>query len=131
MNPHVIIAALVLPVLVCSCATPRPPQAYQAGTENALIIDSLDAHSGQVVSPVTLERADNRQVLNQIKSVEKKSVAIVMLEGYAEPQPGPEFRDRSLELFMGLRQLGYQRIIFLQGHGVPQPSGLMVLARYF
>jgi hypothetical protein len=131
MNPHAIIAALTLPVLICSCATSCPPQAFRAGTEDALVIESYDDHSGQVVSPVTLERADNRQMLNEIKSVEKKSVAIVMLEGYQEPQPGPEFRDRSLELFMGLRQLGYQRIIFLQGHGVPQPSGLMVLAQYF
>jgi hypothetical protein len=131
MNPKIVIAALALPWLICSCATPCPPQAFQAGTEDTLVIDSFDDHSGQVVSPVTLERGDNRQILNEVKSVERKSEAIIILEGYREPQPGPDFRDRSIELFMGLRQLGYQRIVFLQGLGVAQPKGLMVLAQYF
>jgi hypothetical protein len=33
-------------------------------------------------------------------------------------------------LFVGLRYLGYQHIVFLQGRGVANPDGLITLAEY-
>jgi hypothetical protein len=55
---------------------------------------------------------------------------VVILENYTEPQVGEQFRDRSPQLFAGLRALGYEHIYFLQGRGVTDPEGLITLAEY-
>jgi hypothetical protein len=131
MNTPSLVVAVALSLFVFSCAAPHPTEAFQAGNNNVLVIDSLDAHSGQVLSPVAQAKADNSQVLAEIKSMEHKAMAVIILEDYREPEPGKEFRNRCMDWFMGLRQLGYQRIVFLQGQGVSQPDGLKVLAQYY
>ena len=77
-----------------------------------------------------MPKQDNVRMMEQIKNLSHQKVAIVILENYTESQPGPDFRDRSLEWFMGLRGLGFDHIVFLQGKGVPEPEGLIVLADY-
>ena len=122
--------ASILSVLLPGCATPPPPQAYRNTDNSALVIQSLDAHSGQVVAPKASNRADANLVLGQAKTLAPHTTAVIILENYSEPQLGHEFRDRSMVWFLGLRGLGYQHIVFLKGSGVNDPNGLPLLAEY-
>lgn len=124
------VVILALPLVIGSCAAPRPPQAFHGTQAPVVIVESLDAHYSQLVSPVAMPKQDNVRMMEQIKNLSHQKVAIVILENYTESQPGPDFRDRSLEWFMGLRGLGFDHIVFLQGKGVPEPEGLIVLADY-
>jgi|ERR1017187_1361328 hypothetical protein len=131
MKKTVLILTAALPVLLSSCATSRPPQAYQNTDNSALIVESLDAKTCQIIAPVAMvTREDSGRVLEQAKSFAQHQTAVVILENYSEPKLGPEFRDRTFSWFLGLRGLGYQRIVFLQGRGVNDPNGLPTLAEY-
>jgi hypothetical protein len=131
MKTALLILALLLPVLLCSCATSRPPQTFHNTDNSELVVESLNERSAQIVAPTASAKMDNPLVLDQIKSYARYQTAVVILEDYSEPQLGPQFRDRSMAWFLGLRGLGYQHIVFLQGKGVADPSGLPVLAEYF
>jgi hypothetical protein len=96
---------------------------------SALIVQSLDNASCQVLSPTAFSREDNARVLDQAKGFQHQT-AVVILENYYEPQLGTEFRNRTVGWFVGLRCLGYQHIVFLQGAGVSDPNGLLTLAEY-
>ncbi|MGA2244382.1 MAG: hypothetical protein ABSH48_05225 [Verrucomicrobiota bacterium] len=130
MKKTLLLLAAVLPVLLSSCATPPPKQAYHHNDNSALIVKSLDNKTCQVLAPIALDRVDNVRLLNQAKSFSSHQTAVVILENYSEPQLGQEFRDRSVDWFVGLRGLGYQRIVFLKGSGVTDPNGLVTLAEY-
>lgn len=123
------ILSLALPVVLCSCATP-PPQAFHNTDNTALVVKSLDNGSGQIVAPTAMSKVDNWKVLDQIKTLGRLNTAVVVLENYTEPQLGQQFRDRSFGWFMGLRGLGFEHIVFLQGKGVAEVEGLPVLAEY-
>ena len=69
-------------------------------------------------------------VLAKAMALPEHQAAVVILENYTEPQIGEQFRDRGTALFVGLRNLGYQHIVFLQGNGIANPEGLMTLAEY-
>jgi hypothetical protein len=122
--------AAALPVILSSCATSHPPQAFHNTDNSALIVESLDARSCQVLAPTTMTREENARLLEQAKSFAQRQTAVVILENYSEPEPGPEFRDRTLGWFIGLRGLGYQHIVFLHGNGTTDPNGLPMLAQY-
>lgn len=124
------IFALILPMFLASCATTKPPLAFLNADPSAVVIESLDTHYAQVVSPVALGKVEGSRILDQLKPMEHEKTVVVILENYTEPQLGAQFRERSFAWFMGLRGLGYQHIVFLQGNGVPQPNGLAVLAEY-
>jgi hypothetical protein len=83
-----------------------------------------------MVGPAASNREGNDNVLALAKALPQHLTAVVMLENYTEPQIGDQFRDRGTALFVGLRNLGYQHIVFLQGNGVANPEGLMTLAEY-
>ena len=122
-----------LPVLLASCATPPPPppQVYHPTSEQTtLVIDSLDDKNSRIVLPDISKDAPNDTTLAHAKSLGKQSVAVVILENFHETQPGDEFRDRGTAWFVNLRNLGYERIIFLQGNGAPNPDGLVTLVKY-
>jgi hypothetical protein len=119
-----------LPVILSSCATSRPPQAYHNTDNSALIVKSLDVGSCQVVAPTAITREDNSRLLDQARTFSQHQTAVVILENYSEPQLGHEFRDRTMGWFIGLRGLGYQHIVFLKGNGVTDPNGLPTLAEY-
>ena len=130
MKKTFLLLAAALPVLLTSCATSRPPQAFHNTDSSALIVKSLDNRSCQVIAPTAMAQAENARVLDQAKSFASRQTAVVILENYSEPQPGPEFRDRTLVWFIGLRGLGYQHIVFLHGNGTADPNGLPTLAEY-
>jgi hypothetical protein len=119
-----------LPVLLSSCATPPPRQAYHNANHSALIVKSLDARSCQVLAPTAVDREENTRLLDQAKTFSEHQTAVIILENYTEPQLGAEFRDRTFGWFIGLRGLGYQHIVFLKGNGVADPDGLLTLAEY-
>ena len=119
-----------LPVLLSSCATSRPPQAFHNTDNSALVVESLDNRSCQVIAPTAIAKEENTRVLDQAKAFSQRQTAVVILENYSEPQLGPQFRDRSMAWFIGLRGLGYQHIVFLQGNGTTDPNGLPTLAEY-
>ena len=130
MKKSLLLLTAALPVILSSCATSRPPQAFHNTDNSALIV----AVARQPLLPG--RRADghakeeNTRVLDQAKSFAQRQTAVVILENYSEPQLGPEFRDRSMAWFIGLRGLGYQHIVFLQGKGSADPNGLPTLAEY-
>ena len=131
MKKTFLLLTAALPVLLSSCATSRPPQAFHNTDNSALVVESLDAKTCQIIAPVAMvTREDSGRVLEQAKSFAQHQTAVVILENYSEPKLGPEFRDRTFSWFLGLRGLGYQRIVFLQGRGVNDPNGLPTLAEY-
>jgi hypothetical protein len=117
-------------VLLTSCATPVPPESFHNTDSTALIIKSLDETTCQIVQPAASSREGNDKVLAQAQALPEHQTAVIMLENYTEPQIGTQFRDRGTPLFVGLRNLGYQHIIFVQGAGVASPEGLLTLANY-
>jgi hypothetical protein len=130
MNKTLLLALTALPVLLSSCATSQPPQAYHNTDNAALIVQSLDNRSCQVVAPTVLPKEENSLVLDQARKFTQRQTAVIILENYFEPQLGQQFRDRTFAWFVGLRGLGYQRIVFLQGNGSGNPNGLPTLAEY-
>jgi len=121
---------LAVPLLLTSCASPRPPQAFHNKDNTALVIDSLDDNTCEVIKPTPLGKQQNVQVLTEATKLPQHQTAVVILENYDEPQLGSQFRDRATPLFIGLRGVGYERIVFLQGKGVNDPDGLITLASY-
>lgn len=130
MKRTLLLLTAVLPVLLSSCATPRPPQAFHNSDNSALIIESLDNSSCQLIAPSATAKEPNARVFDQARSFPQHQTAIVILENYSEPQLGVQFRDRSMAWFIGLRGLGYRHIVFVQGKGVTDPNGLLTLAEY-
>jgi len=134
MKPTRIITAiglLTLTTALTSCKTAAPPQVFHPNDHTALIIDSLDNQTCQVLQPSAVAAPQsNDSVLNQALNLPQHDEAIVILENYNEAQFGDQFRDRGTSWFVGLRNLGYQHIIFLQGRGIANPDGLMTLVDY-
>jgi hypothetical protein len=119
-----------LAIMLTSCATPKPPQAFHNTDNNALVIASLDDKTCQMVEPAASKREGNDNVLALAMALPQHQAAVVILENYTEPKIGDQFRDRGTAWFVGLRYLGYQHIVFLQGNGVANPEGLLTLAEY-
>ena len=131
MKKTFLLLTAALPVLLSSCASSRPPQAFHNTDNSALVVESLDAKTCQIIAPMAMvTREDRGRVLQQAKTFAQHQTAVVILENYSEPRLGPQFRDRSFAWFIGLRGLGYQRIVFLQGNGTTDPNGLPTLAEY-
>lgn len=121
---------VAVPVFLTSCASPPPPQAYHNQDNSALVIDSLDNNTCEVIKPTMSGKQKNVQVLDVAYKLPQHQTAVVILENYNELQPGSEFRERATPLFIGLRGAGFEHIFFLQGKGVEDPDGLITLAKY-
>ena len=130
MKRTLLLVAAALPVLLTSCATSRPHPAFHNTDNSALIVESLDNRSCEVIAPTAIAKEENTRVLDQARAFAQRQTAVVILENYFEPQLGPQFRERTFAWFVGLRGLGYQRIVFLQGNGTTDPNGLPTLAEY-
>ena len=131
MKKFILMFAAMLPVIfLTSCATPPPPVAFHNTDSTALVIKSLDGQTSQMLQPSTSSRAKNDRILSIVQTLPQHQTAVVMLENYTEPRLGQQFRDRGTHLFICLRSLGYQHIIFVQGQNVPDPNGLITLAEY-
>jgi hypothetical protein len=130
MKKIFVVLTAVLPLMLTSCATPPPKQAFQNNDSSALIVQSIDGHTSQVLAPTATAPEANSLLLKDAKGLAQHQTAVVILENYSEPQLGSEFRDRSVDWFVALRTLGYQHIVFLKGTGANNPNGLLTLADY-
>jgi len=124
-------ALAALAISLTSCATPRPPQAFHKTDNSAVVIESLDDKTGQMLQPAVSAPAENDAVLAKAVGLPQHQTAVVILENYTEPRIGSQYRDRGTPWFLGLRSLGYQHIVFLRGTGVTDPEGLITLVEYF
>ncbi len=129
MNNKISLALLAVPLILCSCAT-QQRQTFHKTDDTALVIESLDARTSQMVQPAVSAREENDKLLAKALSLQQHQTAVVILENYTETQLGQQFRDRGTPWFIGLRGLGYENIVFLQGNGVSNPEGLPTLVRY-
>lgn len=116
--------------MLTSCVTEPPPQAFYNTDGTALVIKSLDDRTCQMLEPKASVKEDNDKVLAEAMTLPQHQTAVVILENYTEPQIGEQFRYRGTPLFVALRNLGYQHIVFVQGMGVANPDGLMTLAEF-
>jgi hypothetical protein len=123
-------ALLALPLLLSSCSTPTPPQAYHGTVPGALVIESLDGSTSRIIQPTASPKVGNDQILTTARTLPQHETAVVILQNYTEQQIGDQFRDRGTPWFIGLRSLGYEHIVFLQGKGEQDPEGLLTLAKY-
>ena len=132
MNKIAFLTFAVIPLLVTSCATPPPPlpQAFHNVDNTALVMASLDEKTCRLIQPTAADKLENNIALDQVKKLPQHQTAVVILENFNEQIVGNGFRDRSTSLFMGLRTLGYEHIVFLQGRGVNDPEGLPLIAKY-
>ena len=131
MKISLLLAFAALPLLFTACATPPTPrQAFHNTDNSALVIQSLDGESGQIVLPTTTPVEPNSRLLQKARTLPQHHAVVVILENYTEPQIGPQFRDRGTTWFVCLRGLGYEHIVFLQGNGTPATEGLPLLAKY-
>jgi hypothetical protein len=124
------IALVVLAIALTSCATSGSRQAFHNSDNSALVIESLDGKTGQLLEPTASGREDNSTVLAKAMALPQHQTAVVILENYTEPRLGWQFRVRGTPWFMGLRSLGYEHIVFLEGRGVADPEGLPTLVEY-
>jgi hypothetical protein len=124
-------AMAALAISLTSCATTRQPQAFHNTDNNAVVIESLDDRTGQILEPTASAREENDVVLAKAMGLSQRQTAVVILENYTEPRIGWQYRDRGTPWFVGLRSLGFQHIVFLQGTGVASPEGLTTLTEYF
>jgi len=130
MNKICALAIAAVPFWLTSCATPPPAESFHDTDGTALVLDSLDDQTSQMVRPAMTAREANDYLFSQIKGLAQHQTAVVILENYSESQVGPEFRVRGTPIFVALRSLGYQHIVFVQGTGSKRPEGLLTLAEY-
>ena len=130
MKKLLLLSLAALPVILSSCSTPQPPQAYHNTDSSALVIDAIDARSSRVIMPTPSGPIANDAILTTARKLPQHQTAVVILENYTEAQVGDEFRNRGTPWFIGLRCLGYEHIVFLQGTGSNDPEGLITLAKY-
>jgi len=123
-------ALVGLAVALTSCATPPPPQVFHNTDNQALVIESLDGATCQILQPTPSGLEKNDRILAKAMKLPQHQAAIVILENYTDPNFGEQFRDRGTSWFVALRSLGYQHIVFLQGKGVTDPEGLITLVQY-
>jgi len=131
MKIYIPLVLTVLAISLTSCATPKPPQVFHNTDKNAVVIESLDGKTGRMLGPAAPVREKNDAVLAEVTRLPERQTAVVILENYTEPQMGSQYRDRGTSWFIGLRALGFQHIVFLQGTGVANPEGLYTLVEYF
>ena len=122
------LALLALAVILSSCATPS--RAFHNTDNTALVIQSFDGQTCRMLQPATSAKEDHDQLLARAVALPQHQTAVVILENYTEQEFGDQFRDRGTPWVVGLRNLGYQHIVFLQGVDVANPEGLTTLVQY-
>jgi len=120
-----------LTLFLTSCATPPPPVAFHNTDSAALVIKSLDSKTCEMLRPAACAPAGSDLIFKKVQALPQHQTAVVMLENYTEPRLGEQFRNRGTPLFIALRGLKYEHIIFVQGNNVSDPNGLIVLAEYY
>lgn len=132
MRKYFSMSLAVLPaVFLTSCATPPPPVVFHNTDTTALVIKSVDDRTSQILQPSASSPEQNDQILTLAKSLPQHQTVVVMLENYTETSLGGQFRERGTPLFVALRGMNYQHIIFVKGQNVSDPNGLITLAEYY
>jgi hypothetical protein len=129
MNLSITLALAVLAAGLASCSTPS--RAFHNTDNTALVIESLDGQTGQMLQPARSAKMSNDQLLAEAAKLPQHQTAVVILENYTEEEVGDQFRDRGTPWVVSLRNLGYQHIVFLKGLDVPNPEGLITIAQYY
>jgi hypothetical protein len=127
-NLSTLLALVALAIIATSCATPS--RAFHNTDNTALVIQSWDDQTCQMLQPTTSAREGNDQLLARAVALPQHQTAVVILENYTEEKIGDQFRDRGTSWVVGLRNLGYQHIVFLKGLEVANPEGLITLVQY-
>ncbi len=130
MKKSFILALAALPLFITACASPKPPVAFHATDSNAVVIKCVDNRNSELIAPTPTGPEANSKVMGKVSAMTGPKTAVVILENYNEEKVGNEFRDRSTPWFIGLRTLGYDHVVFLQGNGTDSPEGLATIARY-
>ena len=128
LNICTLLAVVALAIIATSCATPS--RAFHNTDNTALVIQSWDNQTCQMLQPTPSAREGNDQLLAQAVTLPQHQTAVVILENYTEQELGDQFRDRGTYWLVSLRSLGYRHVVFLQGQGVTDPEGLTTLVRY-
>ena len=129
LNISTALALVALAIIATSCATPS--RAFHNTDNTALVIQSFDGQTCQMLQPKTSARESNDQLLAEAAALAQYQTAVVILEDYTEEEIGDQFRDRGTSWVVGLRRLEYQHIVFLKGLGVANPEGLITIAQYY
>jgi len=124
------IAIAGLAISLTSCATAPAPQVFHNADSTALVIRSLDSTTCQIIQPTLSKKEKIDDALASAMALPAHKEAVVILENYNESSFGPEFRDRGTIWFVGLRNVGYEHIVFLKGQGADNPDGLVTLVQY-
>ena len=122
------LALMALAIISTSCATPS--RAFHNTDNTALVIQSWDNQTCQMLQPTPSAKEGNDQLLARAVALPQHQTAVVILENYTEQEFGDQFRDRGTPWIVGLKNLRYQHIVFLQGVDVANPEGLTTLVRY-
>jgi hypothetical protein len=129
INIYISLALGALAVSLTSCASPTV--AYHHTDNTALVIQSFDDQTGQMLQPTVSTRKSNDELLGETAKLSQHQTAVVILEDYTDSKTGEQFRDRSTSWVVGLRYQGYANIIFLRGQGVADPEGLSMITQLF
>jgi hypothetical protein len=128
LNISTSLALVALAIISTSCAT--PPRTFHNYDNTALVIDSLDSQTCRMLRPAASVSEDNNQFLARAATLSKSETAVVILENYTESKIGDQFHDRGTYWLVSLRNIGYRRVVFLQGQGITDPEGLRILVEY-
>ena len=128
LNISTALALVALVIISTSCATPS--RAFHNTDNTALVIQSWDDQTCRMLRPTTSAKEGNDELLAQAVALPQHQTAVVILENYTEEKIGDQFRDRGTSWVVGLRNLGYQHIVFLKGLEVANPEGLITLVQY-
>jgi hypothetical protein len=129
LNISISLALVALAIISTSCATPS--RAFHNTDNTALVIQSFDGQTCQMLQPTTSAREGNDQLLARAVALPQHQTAVVILENYTEEEIGDQFRDRGTYWLVSLRSLGYRHVVFLQGLGVANPEGLITIVQYY
>jgi len=128
INLSNLLSLAAVTVVLTSCATHTPT--FQNTDTTALVVETADAQTGRMLQPTASGDENTDKILAAAAALSQHQTAVIILENYSEPKIGDQFRDRSTAWVVGLRNLGYQRIVFLQGVGVANPDGLNIVVEY-
>lgn len=132
MKPMKIAISLALGALaVCLTSCVSPSRAFHNTDSTALVIQSFNDQTGQMIQPNVSARKSNDELLGEATALSQHQTAVVILEDYTDEEIGDQFRDRGTPWVIGLRQLGYPNIVFLKGLGVANPEGLITIVQYY
>lgn len=129
MNICISLAMGALAICLTSCASPS--RAFHNTDSTALVIQSFDSQTAQMLQPTVSAKKSNDELLGEAAALSQHQTAVVILEEYYEEEIGDQFRDRGTPWVVGLRRLGYPNIIFLKGLGVANPEGLITIVQYY